>query len=418
VAHIPLLVADRQHRLIEVPDFAACGMAGSRKFVLRDIDLIRLPKQNTIFYLPQRSPLGYSLVRHAYEKLTDAVPVAALLPPGYTQLYTTGYEEEDNAPLLPLYTYAPVVRFKGCLCAAALRVDRRRVHDITAVSRARLTRSVQRFRRTKNRLIRHLAHCSLNSHCPNAINFFLGRYECPLPVSPTCNARCLGCISSQPIGGPPASQQRLSFVPTPEEIAEVALSHIARVPRAIVSFGQGCEGEPLLQARCIQQAITLIRQHTRSATIHMNTNAGKPQAIEMLCGAGLNSIRVSLNSAQPKYYRRYFRPQGYDWEDVMASLRLAKQRGAFVSLNYLVMPGFTDDEKECRMLLDLIRRTRIDMIQWRNLNCDPQWFFRTMRIPPSRQLLGMRTVMERVRRKFPRVRQGYFNIPVASSVRS
>ena len=55
---------------------------------------------------------------------------------------------------------------------------------------------------------------------------------------------------------------RLSFVPTPQEIAEVAGPHLARAERGIASFGQGCEGEPLLQARVIEVAIRLIRART------------------------------------------------------------------------------------------------------------------------------------------------------------
>jgi len=32
-----------------------------------------------------------------------------------------------------------------------------------------------------------------------------------------------------------------------QEIAEVALAHIRQVKKSVVSFGQGCEGDPLLR---------------------------------------------------------------------------------------------------------------------------------------------------------------------------
>ena len=50
-----------------------------------------------------------------------------------------------------------------------------------------------------NRLVKHLAeNCCLTYHCPAARNYFMGRWECPVPSSPACNANCVGCISFQP----------------------------------------------------------------------------------------------------------------------------------------------------------------------------------------------------------------------------
>ena len=42
---------------------------------------------------------------------------------------------------------------------------------------------------------------------------------------------------------------------------------------------------------------------------------------------GLDSIRISLNSARPDFYRAYYRPRGYDFEDVVASIALARAMG-------------------------------------------------------------------------------------------
>ena len=46
----------------------------------------------------------------------------------------------------------------------------------------------------------------------------------------------------------------------------------------------------------------------------------------------------------------------------------------FVSLNYLAFPGFSDQEREVYALADFIERTGINMIQFRNLNIDPEVF--------------------------------------------
>lgn len=164
----------------------------------------------------------------------------------------------------------------------------------------RVRGNIKKFRKILpyNRLARHLENCALIYNCPNAKNFFLSRFEAPLPTSPCCNAACAGCISDQPKKQCPASQPRIAFVPSPFEVAEVALHHLRAVKDPIVSFGQGCEGEPLLAGDLLELSIRLIRAKTQKGIINLNTNASRPKVLERLCWAGLNSIRVSLNSAQ------------------------------------------------------------------------------------------------------------------------
>ena len=91
------------------------------------------------------------------------------------------------------------------------------------------------------------------------------------------------------------------------------MPHLQRAKRAIVSFGQGCEGEPLLQAETIAQAIRLIRSHTDRGTINLNSNASLPEAVERLISAGLDSIRVSLNSARRKCTNAITGPRDFPW---------------------------------------------------------------------------------------------------------
>ena len=61
----------------------------------------------------------------------------------------------------------------------------------------------------KNRLLKHLEKCAMFYHCFAAKNIFAGRWEAPLPTSPTCHARCIGCLSLQE-GECPASQDRIN----------------------------------------------------------------------------------------------------------------------------------------------------------------------------------------------------------------
>ncbi|WP_347243359.1 radical SAM protein, partial [Thermogutta sp.] len=260
-----------------------------------------------------------------------------------------------------------------------------------------------------NRLIQHLGKCALTYGCPAARNLFMNRWEAPLPTSPICNARCLGCISLQDESGLCATQDRIGFVPTPEEIAETAVPHLLKAPRAVVSFGQGCEGEPLLQGETLEASIRIMRRETNRGTIHCNSNASLPHVVARLADAGLDSLRVSLNSARPEFYHAYYRPRGYGFDDVVRSIQAMKSRGRFVSLNYFVLPGFTDDPHEFQALCALLEKAPVDLIQMRNLNADPQWILSRLGFQSEGKPLGILGLMERIRDRFPDIRFGYFN---------
>lgn len=405
-----LLVADKKQKIYDIPGYSACGQAGREVSTLRQEELIALPSDSRLFSLPQRYPVAFNIREGKYEELRDFLPLAAFLPPGYTSLLNAAYRETKGARILPLFAYSAVACYNGRFYAAATRVDYRKNHDLSSLDWKDLRVKVRKFAKTSNRLIKHLADCALVNRCPNAVNFFLGKYECPLPVSPVCNAGCLGCISFQPKGSCPATQGRLKFLPTAEEVAEAALRHIKAAVKPVVSFGQGCEGEPLLATGVIREVIRIIRSETPAGTIHMNTNASLPREVEALCRAGLDSMRVSLNSVREVFYRRYYSPRGYNFSDVRRSIAIAKKRDKFVSLNYLVMPGFTDDKDEFEELKSFIRASRVDMVQWRNLNYDPARYFRSMGVKGQAKLLGVKAMMERIKSDFPRLRQGYFNL--------
>jgi molybdenum cofactor biosynthesis enzyme MoaA len=276
-----------------------------------------------------------------------------------------------------------------------------------------MRKNAARFRKLypKNRLVRHLAVCACKYGCPAAINFFLERYECPLPVSRQCNSLCVGCISVGHSATCPATQPRIKFLPNIGEISQAALHHIKAVRRPVVSFGQGCEGEPLTVAHILQGAIAMIRRDTKRGVINLNTNASRPKDIERLRSAGLDSIRVSINSVRKRYYNAYYKPIDYNFEDVIESIKSMKRLGGFVSINYLVMPGFTDQKQEQAALFDFIKKTKIDMIQWRNLNYDPVDYFRKLNIDKvsKADLVGIKEVIEETKRRFPQIRHGYFN---------
>jgi len=263
-----------------------------------------------------------------------------------------------------------------------------------------------------NRLRGHLEKCALTYGCPAGKNFFLGRYEAPLPTSKYCNARCLGCISLQKNDEIPNSQDRISFTPSPEEIAEIALEHIRRVKNSVVSFGQGCEGDPLLVADVIDPAIRIIRAKTSRGTININTNGSRPDILEKLFDAGLDSMRISMNSVRKECYSAYFQPQGYRFSDVLKGIDTGVHRGLFVSINYLNCPGFTDTPEEIKALISFIEKHQINMIQWRNLNFDPVRYWKAMNTAAKHgKPVGMKNTLKQIKKVFPDLKYGYFNLP-------
>jgi molybdenum cofactor biosynthesis enzyme MoaA len=266
----------------------------------------------------------------------------------------------------------------------------------------------------RNRLVQHLVdNCVYRYGCPAARNFVMERWECPVPTSPTCNADCVGCISKQPeASGVCASQERLSFVPTVEEIIEFTVLHLETAPRAVISFGQGCEGEPLLVGDIIEQAIRAIRKRTTQGIINLNTNASRPDVVERLCQAGLDSIRVSLNSAQRSLYTTYYNPRNYTFDDVLESMRIVRKFDCWISINYLVFPGLTDHPEEVAALETIVEETGINMIQARNMNIDPDWYIDILSLYDlSADAMGVRAWIAHIRQRFPWIKFGYFNPP-------
>lgn len=417
------LAADADGRILELPGFQAVGMGGPQRFIpLTTADTIALPHGGELMMLPGRRPVVLDLERgerrilreNPYQPGQPLFAVAAFNSPGYVHAALSAFIEDPDARMLPLFSYDAVGWQDGAFRTPILRVDREPRQDLRRMPRERVAAGVARMRRRMpgNRLRKHLERCALEYGCPAGKNFFLGRYEAPLPTSRVCNARCLGCISLQPGGEIRSSQERIDFTPTAEEIAEVALTHIRRVPRAVVSFGQGCEGEPLLAAEVIAPAIRLIRRQTDQGTINLNSNASRPDLLAALLEAGLDSLRVSLNSIRPEVYTAYFRPHGYRFQDVVASIDLALSRGRFVSINYLNCPGVTDAAEEADALTAFLHGHPIDMIQWRNLNYDPLRYYRVIgAVAPPGPAVGMGRLLERLRKAFPRLMHGYFNPP-------
>ena len=410
----------------EILDYEGLSMAGGTggSFVSPSPDdLIELPEGSDLFVLPDRLPIGIEpdtgepalLDENPYEPGDKAFAVAAFMAPAHTAVYSTAYHTvQENIKILPLFAYTAVGWLAGKFWVAGFRSDADCRQDIGNFNQREIKNKTLKKLKAKphNRLIQHLGKCCLTYGCPAARNYFLGRWEAPLPTSPICNAACIGCISLQPSGCCPATQDRIQFVPKPIEIEEIAVPHLEEAERAIVSFGQGCEGEPLLQADTIEASIKRIRAKTSKGTINLNTNAGISSAVKKLSDAGLDSIRISMNSARLEFHSRYYQPKGFTLDNVKQSAGIMKEAGKHVSLNYFILPGFTDDPDEFAALCAFIDTCNPDLIQLRNLNMDPLHYLRCLKHNSDKKTMGIQVWLRELRARYPHLRFGYFNPPL------
>lgn len=355
-------------------------------------ELISAPPGTVPAMLPGRSPV----IRTG--RVSRRTALAALLPAGYTRLLLPAYESRSDAPQLPLFGYAFACVVEDTLCVAAMRTDEDPnwqprtfvANELEAIVARRLASA------GSEPVLSQLARCSLEYGCFTAQNVFLERGEAALPVSPKCNARCVGCISELDADSPiPSPQTRIGYEPDADALARIATHHLNRVPEGIVSFGQGCEGEPLLRATTIARTIEKIRAGNSNGTVNLNTNGSLPKSLAMLIDAGLDAVRVSLNSFRPHVYAAYYRPLGYGVEDVLESIRLAVARGLRVSLNLLTHPGVSDDRAEVAAAASFLSETPVALVQTRTLNIDPHVYFACVGRPVDP--LGMRVALGAIR---------------------
>jgi len=413
--------ADAEGRIYEHPDLELLGWDGDCWRPFEDDELVPLPEGSDLFTLPGRLAAGLDRTRDevvVYDE-PGTTAVSCFIAPAYLRTVLPAYETLDDAPALPLFAYSAVGLRDGEFVTATVRVDDDIRQDPFRFDVADIAARVERRREdigAHNRLVDHLSHCALTYHCRAAQNYFLDRFEAPLPAAPTCNAFCVGCISLQPKGGDEqvvAAHDRIAFAPTAEELAEIALGHISRVGEdAVVSFGQGCEGEPLNQPNELIGATRLIREATAQGVINLNSNASRPDVVRRLFDAGLDSLRISTNSARADIYHAYYRPTTYTFAQVRESARIARDAGRYLMLNYFVFPGVTDTEAELDALSAWIDEARVDMIQLRNLNLDPEIYLaKVAAAGGAGEPLGLLPWLDRLRSRFPELAFGYFNPP-------
>lgn len=411
-----LLYSDGKGNIFEDQTLFATGRTGWDALPVPEDEWIELPSGGSLYELPGRKAIGIDVESGEMRLCDKGWAVAAFIPPAHTGYYLAAYESEPNAPTLPLFCYTAAGWQENKFWVPATRIEKDIRQDCEGYDTKKISKGTNQLLKNypHNRLVKHLMeNCCQTYSCPAARNFSLGRWECPVPVSPACNANCIGCISLQPDEEPIVStQDRLKFKPSVEEIVEFTVPHLESAPFPIISFGQGCEGEPLLMWETIRDAIYEIRKHTSRGSININTNGSSPDAVRSLCKAGLNSIRVSTNSARKEIYTAYYRPNNYIFEDIIESLKVVTAFGGWTSINYFVFPGMTDSVAEYEALRKLIKDTQLKMIQWRNFNIDPDWYLGKIGVTEPGEAMGVRKMQELLKEEFPTLQYGYFNPPI------
>jgi pyruvate-formate lyase-activating enzyme len=417
---LKLLLSDPKGQVFEHPWLLASLRSDQSLLPPRERP-IPLPPGAKLAHLPGRLPVGFDpdtlepvLVREFEVNGKRFVPhaVGATLPPGFTRTYLPGEVATGNGPILPQWAYTAAAWGDKGAVVWALHTDRRKhwtpANFSTPEVKVLVKEHLARF--PGNKVLTQLKTCALVYRCFTSQNLFYARDEGALPASVMCNAACIGCISDQPDDGPPASHDRMEDGPSAHDLAEVAIWHLEHAPgRTMVSFGQGCEGEPLTRWKFIAEAIRLVRARTQRGSININTNGSLTKGLDALYDAGLDAVRVSLNSAVSDLYSAYYKPRGYSWADVEASIALSRKRGAYVALNLLLFPGVTDRAGEAEALVKLVKKYQIDQIQTRPLAIDPLQYIEVAKgRGAGGEPLGVTGLIRLLKREAPWVTIGNF----------
>ena len=412
-----LLVANDKGEFFDHPDLLMAGQSWDEVILTQQEDTVLAPESLQVVFLPGHLPVGIDPATKKQVTVTSFFAqgrtftphaVAAITPTGYMRHLLPAMKKTSKAPTLPLRSYCALGISGSHLRLCASHIDSNTHWDPARFQRPDMTDLIKRLQKRfpGNQVLKQLARCATEYFCCTAKNIFLGTFEGALPISPRCNARCLGCISEQS-GEVESPQHRLLAPPIVDDIVQIAVFHLQRAKPAMVSFGQGCEGEPLTQGDLLIRAISAIRSQTNKGTIHLNTNGSKPELVHDLSEAGLQSVRVSIFSAREKPFQQYHRAS-YDLQTVEEFCRNASEHGIRVSLNLLTFPGFTDRAQELDALVEFIHRTGSDMVQIRNLDLDPANILKNI-TPANGPILGLKKFLKTLRHQIPNLDVGSFN---------
>src|SRR5687768_1703292 len=234
-----IMYSDGKGKIFEDQSLYVTGRSGWDAVPVPANEWIGLPEGGQLYELPGRRGIGIDVKTGEMRLCEKGWAVAAFIPPAHSGFYLAAYETAADAPTLPLFCYTAAGWYDNKFYVPAIRIEPDIRQDCAGYVHQKVEAGVNKLLTAypHNRLVEHLGkNCALTYHCPAARNYFLQRWECPVPSSPACNANCIGCISFQPLDETIVStQDRLVFKPTTEEIVEFTVPHLESAPYPIIS---------------------------------------------------------------------------------------------------------------------------------------------------------------------------------------
>ena len=190
-----ILYSDGKGNIFEDTSLYVAGRSGWDAMPIPEDEWIELPEGGNLYELPGRHGIGIDAETGEMRLCEKGWAVAAFIPPAHTGLYIAEYETAPDAPTLPLFCYTAAGWLNDKFYVPAVRIEQDirqecAGYDDTAIA-AGSKHLLENY--PHNRLVQHLMNnCCNTYHCPAARNLSLGRWECPVPSSPACNANCIG----------------------------------------------------------------------------------------------------------------------------------------------------------------------------------------------------------------------------------
>ena len=188
-----LLYSDGKGNIYEDTSLYAIGRTGWDAIPLEQTDWIELPDGGTLYELPDRRGIGIDVRTGDMRLCEKGWAVAAFVPPAHTSLYMAAYESLPDAQILPLYCYTAAGWHNDKFYVTAVRIELDIRQEAAGYNEEKIQDGVKDMLEAypHNRLVKHIAeNCALTYHCPAARNYFIGRWECPVPYTIIAGVQC------------------------------------------------------------------------------------------------------------------------------------------------------------------------------------------------------------------------------------
>ncbi|HEY8667016.1 MAG TPA: AmmeMemoRadiSam system radical SAM enzyme [Tepidisphaeraceae bacterium] len=157
-----------------------------------------------------------------------------------------------------------------------------------------------------------------------------------------CDFHCGYCqnwVTSQMLRDPDAVARPKRT--TPKELVDLAIQH--RAPVVASSYN-----EPLITSEWAVEVFKEARSRGLRCAYISNGN-GTPQVLDYI-RPHVDAYKVDLKTFNPKNYRQL----GGVLENVTSTIRMLKERGFWVDIVTLVVPGFSDDADDLKRMADFL----------------------------------------------------------------